>query len=293
VKGVSDSARPEVVADYHCVIAENPLWNPLEGRLYWVDIPKGYLYRLDPAAGVHEMAFQDGQIGGFTVQPDGSLLLFMEEGAVKLLRGGALATLIERLPGEEGSRFNDVIADPEGRVFCGTMPAGERKGSLYRLDVDRKITRILTGIGCSNGMGFTPDGKGMYHVDSAAREVYLFDYDRSSGGLSRQRVFLQLPESLGTPDGLTVDAKGFVWVAVWGGSCVIRFSPEAKEERRFYFTAKKVSCLTFAGADYKDIYVTTAGGDTRAEDGPGAGCLFRLRTGIKGVPEFFSRVQER
>ena len=146
------SPRPQVVADYPCVIAENPLWHPLEKRIYWVEIPKGDLYRLDPGTGAHEKAFHAGQIGGFTVQPDGGLLFFMEKGAVRLLRNGQLSTVIECLPGEEGSRFNDVIADPEGRVFCGTMPAGDRKGSLYRLDPDRTITRLLTGIGCSNGM---------------------------------------------------------------------------------------------------------------------------------------------
>ena len=289
----SASLRPEVVADYSCVCAENPLWHPLEEKVYWVDVPKGDLYRLDPSTGAHDKVFQAGQIGGFTVQQDGSLLLFMENGAVKLLRGGQLSTVIESLPGEEGSLFNDVIADPEGRVFCGTLPAGDHKGSLYRLDPDRKITRLLTGIGCSNGMGFTPDRKGMYYVDSAAREVYLFDYDRSTGGISGQRVFLKLPESLGTPDGLTVDAKGFMWVAVWGGGCLIRFSPEAKEERRIYFTAKLVSSVIFGGSDCKDIYVTTAGGDNRAENGPSAGSLFRFRAGIKGVPEFFSRIREQ
>jgi D-xylono/L-arabinono-1,4-lactonase len=290
--GGAASPRPEVVADCSCVIGENPLWHSRDSRLCWVDIPNGILYRFDPATGTHEASRHDGQIGGFTIQEDGSLLFFMAKGAVKLLRDGRFQTVVEGIPGEEGSRFNDVIADPEGRVFCGTLEAGDRKGSLYRLDTDRTITRVVSGIGCSNGMGFTPDGKGMYYVDSVAREVYLFDYDRSTGGLSHQRVFLKPPESLGTPDGMTVDAKGFAWVAFWGGSCLIRFSPEAREERRIYFTARLVTSVIFGGSDYKDIYVTTAGGDNKAENGPSAGSVFRLRTGIRGVAEYFSRIQE-
>jgi D-xylonolactonase len=288
--GGAASQRPEVVADCSCVIGENPLWHSHDRRLCWVDIPNGILYRFDPVTGTHEASRHDGQIGGFTIQEDGSLLFFMAKGAVKLLRDGRLQTVVEGMPGEEGSRFNDVIADPEGRVFCGTLPTGNRPGSLYRLDPDRTITRVLSGIGGSNGMGFTPDGKGMYHVDSAARTISLFDYDRSSGALSRQRVFLRIPESLGIPDGMTVDARGFVWVAIWGGSCLIRYSPDAREERRIYFTATRVSSATFGGDDGKDIYVTTAGGDNKAENGPGAGSLFRLRTGIKGVPELLSRI---
>ena len=289
VIGRAASSRPEVAVEGSCVIGENPLWHPLEKRLYWVDIPKGTIFRLDPATGVHETFFQAGQIGGFTMQADGSLLLFMEKGAVRLLRDGLLYTIVECLPGEN-SRFNDVIADPEGRVFCGTMPSGERPGSLYRLDADGTLTRVLTGIAGSNGMGFTPDGKGMYYVDSRSRTIHLLDYDRSSGALTRQRTFLKIPASLGMPDGMTVDAKGFVWVAIWGGSCLVRFSREAREERRIYFTAHQVSSVTFGGSDCRDLYVTTAGGDDKAANGPGAGSLFRLRTGARGLPEFFSRI---
>ncbi|MGA2974914.1 MAG: SMP-30/gluconolactonase/LRE family protein [Spirochaetia bacterium] len=285
------SSSPEVVADYACVCGEGPLWHPTEKKVYWVDIPQGRLFRFDPAAGKHEKAFQwEGQIGGFTVQADGSLLLFMDRGAVRVLRDGQLHTIMEQIPGEENGRFNDVIADPEGRVFCGTLPADDHKGSLYRLDANGKLTKLLEGIGCSNGMGFTPDHAGLYYVDSTTRVVSLFDYEASTGEIGRPRVFSQLPESLGVPDGMTVDAKGFVWVAVWGGSCVLRFAPDGREERRIYFTAKLVSSVIFAGDDYRDMYVTTAGGDNKKDNGPSAGALFRVRSGIKGVPEFSSRI---
>jgi sugar lactone lactonase YvrE len=281
---------PELIADYECVCGEGPLWHPGEGRLYWTDIDTGRLFRYEPATGRHEQCYQGEMVGGFTIQADGALLLFMARGAVKRWQEGELTTVIPEIPEERDSRFNDVIADPAGRVFCGTMPKGKRLGCLHRLDTNGSLTRLLTGIGCSNGMGFTPDRKGMYYTDSPKREIYLFDYDETTGALSNQRVFLRTPEDDGVPDGMTVDAEGCIWTAKWGGSCVVRYTPEGVEERRIHFPAQRVSSLTFGGEDYTDIYVTTAGGHQKETAGPGAGVLFRVNVGIRGVPEFPSRV---
>ena len=136
-------------------------------------------------------------MGGFTIQTDGSLLLFMARGSVKLLRGGKLITVINEIEDERGTRFNDVIADPEGRVFCGTMSTAQRPGRLYRLDPPSKLTLLLEGIGCSNGLGFTPDLKHLYYTDSFARTIYIFDYDQKSGELFNRHVFVQVPEEEG------------------------------------------------------------------------------------------------
>lgn len=282
---------PELIADYECNTGENPLWHPGERRLYWLDIPTGRLFRYDPTTGKHEQFFQGEVTGGFTIQEDGALLLFMARGAISILRNGELTGVVEEIEDERESRFNDVLADPEGRVFCGTMPTSDRLGRLYRLDVDGRLTRLLDGIGCSNGLGFTRDLRHLYYTDSPELVIYLFDYDRTSGEISNRRIFVRTPEDEGVPDGLTVDAEGYVWSARWDGGCLVRYRPDGTEERRIEFPAKKVSSLTFGGADYKDIYVTTAGGDNKAEEGAGAGALFRLRLGIQGVPEFPSRIK--
>ncbi len=282
--------EPELIADYECVTGEGPLWHPDEGRLYWVDIPKGRLFRYCPATGEHEMCYEGEQIGGFTIQQDGSLLLFMARGAVAVWRDGQLDPMINELPGETNSRFNDVIADPLGGVFCGTMPAGDRLGRLYRMDTDGHVTEVLDGIGCSNGMGFTPDRTGMYYIDSPKHEVYLFDYDAATGAISNQRVFVRTPDDAGVPDGMTVDVEGGVWVAKWDGGCAVRYLPDGTEDRRIEFPARQVSCVTFGGDDYADMYATTAGGQDRAKNGPGAGALFRVDAGVGGVPEFRSRI---
>jgi D-xylonolactonase len=282
--------EPELIADYACETGEGPLWHPGESRVYWLDIPNGRMFRYDPASGRHEICYEGQPVGGTTLQADGALLLFMDRGAVKSWRDGALTTILDEIPDERESRFNDVIADPVGRVFCGTMPTPHRPGRLYRLDPDGTLTVVLEGIGTSNGMGFTPDRRQMYYTDSPRHEIYLFDYDERTGAITNQRVFARNPESEGFPDGMTVDAKGSVWSARWDGACLVCYTADGREERRIAFPAKKVSSAIFGGPDYADLYVTTAGGNQKETDGPLAGALFCLRPGVRGVPEFVSRV---
>ncbi|HEU4754754.1 MAG TPA: SMP-30/gluconolactonase/LRE family protein, partial [Armatimonadota bacterium] len=256
-----------------------------------LDIPAGRMFRYEPATGRHEECYHGGVVGGTTLQADGALLLFMARGAVKTWRDGTLSTVLDEIPEERDSRFNDVIADPEGRVFCGTMSSPHHGGRLYRLDPDGRITRLLDGLGTPNGMGFTADLRRMYFTDSGAHSIYLFDYDRETGGISNQRVFLKTPDGEGAPDGMTLDSEGFIWSARWDGWSLFRYTPDAHEDRRIRFPAKKVSSATFGGEDLTDLYVTTAGGNNREENGPSAGALFRLRPGVRGVPEFRSRVR--
>lgn len=284
------SPTPELIADYACVTGEGPLWHPTEQRVYWTDIPRGRLFRYDPAKGQHEQIYQGEVVGGFTIQADGALLLFMAKGAVKVWRDGKLTTLLDHIPGEEETRFNDVIAAPGGRVFCGTMAIPGRRGRLYRLDPDLTLTTVVEDVGISNGMGFTADRKTMYYTDSDAGEIYQYDYDEHTGAMTNRRVLVRVPREGGLPDGMTVDAGGYLWSARWDGSCLVRYAPDGTEVQRVAFPAKKVSSVVFGGPDYRDMYVTTAGGNDKAANGPGAGGLFRLRLGIQGVPEYLSRI---
>ena len=283
--------QPEMLADYACVTGEGPQWHPGENRVYWVDISLGRLFRYDIATGTHEMCFESPEtLGGFTIQADGSLLLFMQRGAIKHWRNGEVATLIESLPGEEESRFNDVIADPAGRVFCGTMPTPTRRGRLYRLDLDGSIHVVAEDIGCANGIGFTPDRTMMYFTDSTDLVIYLYDYDVATGEMSNQRDFVRTDQAEGVPDGMTVDAEGFVWSTRWDGGFLVRYAPDGSEGQRIQFPAKKVSSCSFGGAAYHDLYVTTAGGNDKPNEGEGAGALFVLRGVGQGVPEFYSQI---
>ncbi len=281
---------PELMADYRCETGEGPLWHPMERQVYWSDIPRGRIFRLNPFSRRHEQIYEGRIVGGYTIQSDGSLLLFMDRGSVAVWRDGKLKYLVNEMEGETDNRFNDVAADPAGRVFCGTMPTDTRSATLYRMDTDGSVTTVLEGVGLSNGIGFSPDQKQMYYTDSLARKIYIFDYDIDSGDITNQRVFVETPDDGSIPDGMTVDAEGYVWGARWDGSSLYRYNPDGEQVVQIQFPAKKVSSVIFGGVDLTDIYVTTAGGGNKAEEGPGAGGLFRLNVGIQGKPEFLSRV---
>lgn len=285
------SGTPAVVVQERCETGEGPLWHPDERRLYWTDIPRGRLFRLDPQTGQHEPCYAGAVVGGFTIQADGALLLFQERGRVALWRAGTLTVLLDGIPAEHDTRFNDVIADPAGRVFCGTMPSEHHPARLYRLDPDGSITLVLDTLGQANGMGFTPDGGALYLTDTRANTIVRFRYERATGALSDPHLFAREPGDYPVMDGLTVDAEGYVWSARYGGGCLVRYAPDGREVARVAFPTSRVTSAGFAGQDGRDLYVTSAGGETPAAEDAHAGALFHLRPGVAGRAEFRSRVR--
>lgn len=215
----------------------------------------------------------------------------MDRGAIATWRDNILHEVVPYLPGELESRFNDVIADPLGRVFCGTMSTDKAKGRLYRLDRDGSIHLLLEEVGCSNGMAFTLDHTGFFYTDSFAREIYLFDYRKEDGGISNRRVFARFEEADGMPDGITLDSKGQLWCALWGGGGIVRLGTTGKIETKIEIPTPKTSSLTFGGLDYHNIYITTADGHIRDFDRSAAGSLFKTMSQVAGRPEFFSRIE--
>jgi sugar lactone lactonase YvrE len=288
-----DDYELEVLADYACHTGEGPLYHPDENRVYWTDIPNGKLFRYDIATGTHEVCYEGEPVGGMTLQEDGSLLLFGARGAVRVWRDGVITPVIEEMPEEKNNRFNDVIAAPDGSVFCGVMSTPERAGRLYHLATDGEMKVLVEGTGTANGMGFTPDRDKMYFTDTHVRKIYLFDYDRKTGEATNQRLWVETPDDpeVGRPDGMTVDAYGNVWSGRWGGSRLVCHGPDGVEKGHIPFPVKKISCVTFGGPNYADMYITTAGGHIKDTDGEHAGALFRLRMpGAWGVAEFRSNI---
>jgi D-xylonolactonase len=171
------------------------------------------------------------------------------------------------------------------------MPSDRKKGCLYRLDLDGSIHLLLTGIACSNGMAFMADQKGFYYTDSLAREIYLFDYNVEDGSITNQRVFARFEEADGFPDGVTLDADGRLWTALWSAACVARLDENGRIESTLPLPTRKITSLTIGGDDLTDIYITSAWQqETKQEDGPLAGAVFCWRGQARGVPEFFSRI---
>jgi sugar lactone lactonase YvrE len=282
----------ERVADTHAHTGEGPLWHPGEERLYWVDIPAGRLFQYDPASGEYAVTYEteSAPIGGYTIESDGALLLFTRRRVERLVPGEAETRLVAEIDAQ--TRFNDVIADPEGRVFCGTMPGEDHLGDLYRLDTDGAVSLVVEDVDIPNGMGFSSDLETFYFTESEAHRIYAFDYDRATGALSNERTFVDVTDEDGIPDGMTVDEADHIWSARWNGGKVVRYSPSGAAVTEFDLPARKVSSVTFGGPEYADLYLTTALTDgDRATEGDGAGALFRIPdVGVAGVPEFRSDI---
>lgn len=295
---------PTRIADTRCETGEGPLWHPDDAALYWTDIPNGDLYRFDPAVDDHERVLDhDEAIGGFTIQADGSLLLFTARSAVRRWVPPTLETpdesgldpdpIRDPIPGETDTRFNDVITDPRGRVFAGTMPTDDRLGALYRFDTDGTVTTVFDGLDVPNGMAFDDRADSFYLTSSADHVIYRFDYDVDTGAIDNHDVWLETAQDDGVPDGMTIDDEGSFWSARWNGGCVVHYDSDGTEIERISFPARKVSSITFGGPDFETAYVTTAGGDDRDQEGDGAGALFTFDAGVRGRPEYRSRLPTR
>lgn len=286
-------ALPEVVIDLPCDTGEGPLWDERTQTLTWNDIPAGTLYRYDPADGSNTVIYQHtAAIGGHVLQEDGSLVLFSADGEIILLRSGVAEAIVPTIPEVVGSRFNDVIAEPTGSVYCGTMPLAGGSAHLYRLHTDGSLELVWDDLGLGNGMGFSPDLTTFYHSDSNRRTVLRADFNQETGVVSNRSVLFALESDVAVPDGMTVDASGDIWLAVWDGACLLHYSAEGEPLGRIPFPVKKVSSIVFGGPELGTAYVTTAGGLNRSgEDGPLAGSLFSVRiSGVGGKAEFRSRI---
>ncbi len=187
------------------------------------------------------------------------------------------------------SRFNDGAVDPQGRFWAGTLTHdGSASSSLYRLDPDYSVHTMATGLTISNGIGWSPDGKTMYLADTEKQVIYAYDFDAGTGNIENRRDFVRTTSEEGFPDGLTVDADGFLWVGFYGGWRVVRYGPGGKREREVRLPVANVTACTFGGPDISDLYITTAWSgltDEQRREQPLAGDLFLLRTNVKGQPQ--------
>jgi D-xylonolactonase len=174
----------------------------------------------------------------------------------------------------------------------------EKHGKLYLISPDGSAEVVADGIELSNGLGFSPDNRTLYYTDSSARRIYAYDADAASGKLSNRRVFVQVPTEEGIPDGLTVDADGYVWSAQWYGAQIVRYDEDGKVERRIGLPVTQVSSCQFGGPDLTDLYVTTAGNSWEGPYAPPGydfkagnigGPLYRVRLDIQGKPEHEAR----
>lgn len=280
---------PQIIVNRHCQLAENPLWDETAGRLCWTDITGGAVWSHHPATAETQQLYTGPTVGGFTQEADGALLLFRINDIVRLDPADGTLREVAMFNEPGNTRFNDVIADPCGRVFAGTIGATPTSGGVYRYDPDGSMRRVITGTGCSNGMAFTADRRRFFWTCSTRKQIWLYDYDEATGDIANGRIWYQAGDDEGTTDGLTIDAEDNIWSARWNGWRVRQHAADdGRVIREVKFPVAKVSSVTFGGADLGTMYLSTAGGDgKRSLDG----AIFSLRVpGVRGRPKFRSRL---
>ncbi len=275
-----------IAAKAGCQLAENPLWHPDERCLYWTDIPAGKIYRFDNVTHKFSVVYDGDPVGGFTFQQDGGLLLFRVNDIAQMKPDGRI-TSFRRFSEAGMERFNDVIADPEGRVFAGTY--GEHpKCGVYRVDLDGTITKLFAGTGCSNGMGFSLNHKTFYWTCSSTRHIFQFDYDHATGAIANRKIFYHASAGEGIPDGLAVDSEGCVWSARWGKASVVRHDTEGRVLDSITLPATNITSVCFGGEHLDRLFITSAQEGGKRNDS--AGSVFQIDLSIRGTSEFTSRV---
>jgi D-xylonolactonase len=304
-QGIRDMDQIKIIAEYGDLCGEGPVWDPDSGCLYWTDIDGQRFFRFHQPSNKHEIVKQGLEISGYSLNRPGGFVIANSRG-IWLWDGADGLRLIADQVENSKCQINDAIADPEGRFFAGSNfydPSHEYElGKLIRVDTDGTAQVADEGFNLANGLAFSPDETTLYLTDSAARRIYAYDYDRRTGGLRNRRVLIQVPDEEGVPDGLTVDAQGFLWSAQWYGSCVVRYDPEGKEERRIRFPAKQVSSVAFGGKDLTDIFVTSASKTWPSPvmpkwydpvSGNFGGQLYGLNLGIQGKPDYKADIRLR
>lgn len=285
--------HPEVIlrVNAHAVLGEGPSWDPVTGDLLWVDILGRRVHRFGVARGSEGPSLvTDGHVGAVVPRRNGGLVLALAR-AFALLEPGASApaTTIPVEADRPGNRLNDGKCDPAGRFWAGTMAyaATPGAGSLYRLDPDLSVTMMLESVTCSNGLGWSPDGRTMYFIDTGTGGVDAFAFDLATGEIADRRRIIDIPSHDGLPDGMTVDAEGGLWVALWGGGAVRRYLPDGTLERIVELPCRLVTSCTFGGELLDELFITTASVGLTPEEldaQPGAGGLFSYRSGLTGLP---------
>lgn len=280
-------AEARVATDESYLLAEGPVWDGARSRLLWVDILEGTVLsgRLTDGGRIEilERMTVPDIAAAVAIADDGRLLVAGTD-RLHLRATDGRVTQGPRVVVGDGRRFNDGKPDPRGRFVAGTKGPDGRE-LLLRFEEDGSVATLDDDLTLSNGLGWSPDGRLLYSVDTLARRVNVRDYDPASGTTGPRSVFLTVDDGL--PDGLAVDAHGYVWIAVWGEGHVLRCSPDGRIVGRIDVPAPNVSSVAFAGADLGTLVITTAREDLGEEQlraHPLSGRLFTVRAGVDGLP---------
>jgi len=280
------------VLPWQAIVGESPVWHEQEQSLYWIDIQGKHIHRFHPGSGQNETFDLPEIVTCIALRAAGGLVLTLK----KCFAFFGLGTLaLERLADVErditNNRFNDGKCDPQGRFWAGTMDAvhwSTPAGSLYRFSAGQCLATMQTDVICSNGSGWSPDGRTMYYTESFRYAIFAYDFDALDGAIANRRIFVPIDRgSGGFPDGMTVDSEGFVWSNLVGVGQIRRYDPDGKLERIVQLSVPRATDCTFGGPDLKTLYITTAR-ETMTPDqlaaAPLSGSVFAVDCGVRGLP---------
>lgn len=291
------AAQAELVLDARNAVGESPVWHAGEQALYWVDIPAKTLHRYKAGEALSTWQASE-QIGCIAPHAKGGFIAGMESGIFHLRQGDA-GSLQETLLApikhpSSGMRSNDGRCDRQGRFVLGTMlmnmADSRQEGCVVCYQKDSNYQTLIDGLYTANGLAFSPDGRTMYHSDSHPKSqlIWAWDYDTDTGTPSNRRVFVDMNQFPGRPDGAAVDEAGCYWICGNDAGQIHRFTPEGKLDQSLVVPVKKPSMCAFGGTDMKTLYVTSIRpANVDVSDQPLAGGVFALRPGVSGLPEAF------
>ena len=285
---MSDSV--ELVLDAKATWGEGPVGGGQKDVLYWVDIPKQEVHIFDLST-LEDRAINVGQsIGTVVPRKAGGVMLGLHHGLASLdLETEKLEIIHDPESDLPNNRFNDGKCDPAGRFWAGTLDMDNRPeaGSLYCMDQDLSVRRMLEKVTCSNGIAWSLDHSTMYYIDTVTHKIEAFDYDLETGTISNRRPAITVPEEMGHPDGMTIDAEGMLWVALCLGGCVARWDPASgKLLQKIAVPVKTVTACAFAGPNLDELYMTTGRkhlDENALRELPFAGGIFRATLGVCGI----------
>ena len=275
-------------------LGEGAIWNYRTGELVWINIEGKILNFYNPKTGNNKELFTGQRIGTAVPTETGQVLVALQNGIYMLNpKTGSKKRIANPENNLPGNRFNDGKCDPAGRFWAGTMSLKMEKdaGTLYRLDPDSSIHKMITKVTISNGIVWSADKTKMYYIDTPTQKVFQYNYNNATGEITNKKVAVEIQKEIGSPDGMTIDADGNLWIALWGGAAVGCWNPESgKLLRKIEVPAKNVTSCAFGDEDLGTLYITTARTGTSNEEllkYPSAGGVFKIRTGTKGVNAFF------
>lgn len=278
------------------LVGECPLWHPLEQNLYWVDIGGFTVHRIHSATGEHRAFRLDSEPAALAMHAGGGLVVAMRSGFAHLdTQSGALTHLVDAPYDQSKVRFNDGRVDPAGRFWVGTIfePRDRQAAEMYCLDKGKLSLKWSGGMTVSNGLGFSPDGKTMYHADTTTHRIDCYPFDMESGTVTDPVRFQTFSTDRannygGRPDGAAVDSEGAYWCAMFEGARLLRFAPDGSLLREVKLPVRCPTMVAFGGADLKTLYITSASHGRSAEERtqyPLTGAVLSLAVDVAGREE--------